>query len=44
VYAAYNALSVPKTIYFDTLAGHTNTPAASKFMQQAALRHVREMK
>jgi len=44
VYAAYNALSVPKTIHFDTLAGHTNTPAASKFMQQAALRHVREMK
>lgn len=44
VYAAYNALSVPKTIHFDTLAGHTNTPAAQKFMQQAAFKHVRDMK
>jgi cephalosporin-C deacetylase len=44
VYAAYNALAVPKTIHFDTLAGHTNTPAASKFMQQAAFQHVRAMK
>jgi cephalosporin-C deacetylase-like acetyl esterase len=44
VYAAYNALTVPKTIHFDTLAGHTNTPAAQKFMQQAAFKHVREMK
>ena len=44
VYAAYNALTVPKTIHFDTLAGHTNTPAASKFMQQAAFKHVRDMK
>ncbi|MBL9182917.1 MAG: acetylxylan esterase [Verrucomicrobiaceae bacterium] len=44
VYAAYNALTVPKTIHFDTLAGHTNTPAAQKFMQQAAFKHVRDMK
>ena len=44
VYAAYNALTLPKTIHFDTLAGHTNTPAAQKFMQQAAFKHVRDMK
>lgn len=42
VYAAYNALTVPKEIHSDILAGHTNTPAASKFMQAAALKHVRE--
>lgn len=44
VYAAYNALSVPKTIHSDVLSGHTSTPAASKFMQEAAFKHVREMK
>ena len=43
VYAAYNALTMPKDIHIDVLAGHTNTPAASKFMQEAAYRHVREM-
>ena len=43
VYAAYNALTMPKDIHTDVLAGHTNTPAASKFMQEAAYRHVREM-
>jgi cephalosporin-C deacetylase-like acetyl esterase len=42
VYATYNALTVPKQIHNDILAGHTNTPAASKFMQAAALKHVRE--
>lgn len=42
VYAAYNALTVPKEIHNDILAGHTNTPTASKFMQAAALKHVRE--
>jgi len=42
VYAAYNALTVPKEIHNDILSGHTNTPAASKFMQAAALKHVRE--
>jgi len=26
------------------LAGHTNTPAASDFMREAALAHVREMR
>ncbi len=44
VYAAYNALPTPKEIYNDIAAGHTNTPPASKFMREAALRHVREMK
>lgn len=44
VYAAYNALAIPKAIHADVLAGHTNTPTASKFMQDAAYKHVREMK
>lgn len=44
VYAAYNALTIPKSIHIDVAAGHTNTPAASKFMQDAALSHVRSMK
>lgn len=44
VYAAYNALPVAKTLHADVLSGHTSTPAASKFMQEAAFKHVREMK
>jgi cephalosporin-C deacetylase-like acetyl esterase len=44
VYAAFNALTIPKKIHIDTLAGHKNTPEASKFMQDAALTHVRAMK
>ncbi len=44
VYAAYNALNMPKTIHADVLSGHTSTPAAAKFMQEAALKHVRAMK
>lgn len=44
VYAAYNALTMAKSIHTDVLAGHTNTPAASKFMQEAAFKHVRSMK
>lgn len=44
VYAAYNALPVPKTIHADVAAGHTNTPGAKEFMQEAAYKHVREMK
>lgn len=44
VYAAYNALSIPKKMHHDPLAGHTNTPAASAFMQEAALEHVRLMR
>lgn len=44
IYAAYNALPNPKAIHADVAAGHTNTPAALKFMQDAAYKHVREMK
>lgn len=44
VYAAYNALPVPKTMHTDVLSGHTSTPAAAKFMREAALEHMREMK
>jgi cephalosporin-C deacetylase len=44
VYAAYNALSVPKQMHHDPLAGHTNTRDAVAFMQEAALAHVREMR
>lgn len=43
VYAAYNALPVPKAIHADIAAGHTNTPSASEFMRKAAYRHIREM-
>ncbi len=44
VYAAYNALPVPKSIHVDILSGHTSTPGASEFMTEAALRHIRESK
>ena len=42
VYAAYNALTIPKAIHHDILSGHSSSPGASKFMQDAALKHVRE--
>ncbi len=41
VLAAYNALPVAKKLHADVLAGHTNTPAAIRFMQEAALEHIR---
>jgi cephalosporin-C deacetylase len=41
VLAAYNALNVPKDLHVDTLVGHTNSPQATAFMQQAALAHLR---
>jgi cephalosporin-C deacetylase-like acetyl esterase len=44
VYAAFNALTVPKKMHGDVLAGHTNTPGAVAFMQAAALEHVRVMR
>ncbi|WP_437205137.1 acetylxylan esterase [Planctomicrobium sp. SH664] len=44
VYAAYNALKIPKQIHFDVDAGHTNTPAAMKFMEAAARAHVQRKK
>ncbi len=42
IYAAYNALKSSKSLHVDVDAGHTNTPAASKFMQDAVERHLRE--
>ena len=42
VYAAYKALTIPKAIHNDILSGHASTPSASKFMQAAAFKHVRE--
>lgn len=44
VYAAYNALPVPKTIHTMPLTGHKSSPEASKFMTEAALAHVRAMR
>ncbi|WP_437193478.1 acetylxylan esterase [Planctomicrobium sp. SH527] len=44
VYAAYNALGMQKSIFNDIQAGHTNTPPALKFMKEAVLKHVQEMK
>ena len=44
VYAAYNALPVPKQLHRDPLTGHKNSPEAMRFMQEAALAHVRAMK
>jgi cephalosporin-C deacetylase-like acetyl esterase len=37
VYAAYNALPIPKRIHNDPLTGHTSTPAASGAMTKAVL-------
>ena len=39
VYAAYNALRSPKTIYNDVLSKHENTPGAMAAMREAILRH-----
>ena len=44
VYAAYNALPGAKKMHTDVLSGHTSTPAASKFMQDAAYAHIQAMK
>lgn len=44
VYAAYNALPISKSIHADILSGHTSTPAASKFMTDAALAHIRSQR
>lgn len=41
VYAAYNALPIPKQIHTSPLTGHTSTPAAGAFMHTAALEHIR---
>lgn len=44
VLAAYNALPVAKRLHADVLAGHTNTPGATRFMQEAALEHIRSLR
>ncbi|MEI6713021.1 MAG: acetylxylan esterase [Verrucomicrobiota bacterium] len=44
VYAAYNALNIPKTIYTMPLAGHSGTPEGYRFMEEAALKHIRDSK
>lgn len=44
VYAAYNALTVPKDMHTDILSGHAYPPEATKFMIDAACKHVRDMK
>lgn len=42
VYVTYNALSVPKTLHVDPLAGHINTQQAWTFLTESALRHMQE--
>ena len=44
VYAAYNALTVPKKIHIDPLADHNQSRDAVKFMESAVRDHVRTMK
>ncbi|AHF92875.1 acetyl xylan esterase [Opitutaceae bacterium TAV5] len=44
VYAAYNALVSPKSIYNDIAAGHENTPEAVARMRQAIRDHVASRK
>jgi cephalosporin-C deacetylase len=41
VYAAYNALPIPKEIYNDIPSGHTNSPAATEARKQAVLRFLK---
>lgn len=42
VYAAYNNLRIPKAIFTMPLAGHSGTPEGHKFLEDAALKHMRE--
>jgi len=44
VYAAYNALNLPKNILTMPLTGHKSSPEASRFLTEAALSHVRAMR
>lgn len=44
VYAAYNAIPVEKKLHADPLMGHTGSPQATRFLTNAALEHIREMK
>lgn len=43
VYAAYNAIPVPKGIYNDVPSGHTNSPAAMNAMMAAVKKHFKDM-
>jgi len=40
VYAAFNNINVPKTIYDDIPSGHSQSREASAFMQAAVMKHV----
>lgn len=44
VYAAYNALTIPKNIFNMPLTGHKSSPEASDFLTKAALAHVQAMR
>lgn len=44
VYAAYNALPIPKEIYNDIPSGHANSPAATEARKQGVLRFVKSVK
>ncbi|HAL71193.1 MAG TPA: acetylxylan esterase [Verrucomicrobiales bacterium] len=44
VYAAYNVLTMPKTLHTMPLTGHKSSPEASAFMTEAALAHVRAIR
>jgi cephalosporin-C deacetylase-like acetyl esterase len=43
VYAAYNALPIPKSIYNDIPSGHANSPQAMNAMTEAVKKHFKEM-
>lgn len=43
VFAAYNALPIPKQIYNDVPSGHANSPAAMNAMVEAARKHFKDM-
>lgn len=43
VYAAYNALPIPKDIYNDVPCGHANSAGAMNAMIEAAKKHFKEM-
>lgn len=44
VYAAYNVVRAEKGIFDDIPSGHTNSPAASKAMRAAAMKHFAAMR
>jgi len=44
VYAAYNALPIPKEIYNDIPSGHANSPAATEARKQAVMKFFKSVK